>query len=209
MIHPLLGSIHPACWPAEGSAMSLLDPLGIFDGGGSSSSASVTSTVNLDIKGLDKIGLTETIDIKPIEVKPLAITDTVTLSPIEIKPLTVNENVDIKPLALTENIDLSPVTLNENIDLRPVAVDTCQTLRLAPLPETKVHNPYHHHVAMSLFGVELMAMTFHGETEQEIRSPRRPQVTERTRSRAQRAREPRAVLDGGEGLRIRVLNDDD
>ena len=173
--------------------MSLLDPLGIFDGGGSSSTASVTSTVNLDIKGLDKIGLTETVDIKPIEVKPL----------------TVNENVDIKPLTLNENIDLNPVTLNENIDLRPVAVDTCQTLRLAPLPETKVHNPYHHHVAMSMFGVELMAMTFNGETEQEIRSPRRPQVTERTRYRAERTREARAVLDEGQGLRIRVLNDDD
>src|SRR5690348_1275451 len=115
--------------------MSLLDPLGIFDGGGSSSTASVTSTVNLDIKGLDKIGLTETVDIKPIEVKPLTVNENV-----DIKPLTLNENVDIKPLTLNENIDLNPVTLNENIDLRPVAVDTCQTLRLAPLPETKVHN---------------------------------------------------------------------
>jgi hypothetical protein len=176
---------------AEGNAVSFLDPLGLFDGGGSSSSASVTSTVNLDVQGLDKIGVTETIELKPIE----------------IKPLTINENIDLKPVTVNENIDLKPITLNENIDLKPVAVDTCQTLRLAPLPETTICNPYRHHVAMNLFGLEFMSMTFHGQSEQEIHSPRRPQVTERTRF-PDRGHEPSATVIGeGRGIRVRVVDD--
>src|SRR5216683_640105 len=137
---------------------SLFDPTSWFDSGGSSSSASVTSNVNLKLEGLDNIKETLTLDIKPIEVKPL-----------ELKPLTINENIDLKPM-----------TLNENIDLKPVAIDSCQTLRLAPLPETRVCQPYHHHVGYTLFGVELMGMTYHGESEQLIGSPHRPRVIERT-----------------------------
>ena len=165
--------------------MSILDPLGIFDGGGSSS-ASVSSSVNLDIHGLDKIGITETIELKPIE----------------IKPLTVNENINLKP------IEIKPLTVNENIDLKPVAVDTCQTLRLAPLPETTVCNPYHHHVALSMFGVEWMAMTFNGESEQEIHSPRRPQVANRTTLPGGAHRPAPTVLGEGRGIRVRVLDRD-
>lgn len=180
--------------------MSLLDPLGIFDGGGASSSASVASSVSLDIKGLDKIGVAETIELKPLEIRPLSITqnDTITLSPVEIKPITVNENVDLKPLTVTENIDL-----------KPVAVDSCQTLRLAPLPETTVRNPYNHHVALSLFGLELLALTFNGESEQEICSPHRPRTTERTRYREAPEAKDRGVLGRGRGIRIRVTGDNE
>src|SRR5229473_83791 len=131
---------------------SLFDPTSWFDSGGSSSSASVTSNVNLKLEGLDNIKETLTLDIKPIEVKPL-----------ELKPLTINENIDL-----------------ENIELKPVAIDSCQTLRLAPLPETRVCQPYHHHVGYTLFGVELMGVTYQGESEQLIGSPHHPQVVERT-----------------------------
>jgi hypothetical protein len=202
---------------AEGNAVSFLDPLGLFDGGGSSSSASVTSTVNLDIQGLDKVGVTETIEIKPIEIKPLTINENIDLKPvtlnenIDLKPVTLNESIDLKPVTLNESIDLKPVTLNESIDLKPVAVDTCQTLRLAPLPETTISNPYRHHVALSLFGLELMAMTFHGHSEQEIHSPRRPQVSERTRfpDRGPGSAGPAATTAGeGRGIRVRVIDND-
>lgn len=194
---------------AKGNAVSFLDPLGIFDSGGSSSSASVSSSVSLDIKGLDKIGVTETVEIKPIEIKPLTVTqnDNITLSPIEIKPLTVNENIDVKPLTVNENIDVKPLTLNETIDLKPLAIDSCQTLRLAPLPETKVCNPYRHQMALSLFGVEFMGMTFNGQTEQEIHSPRRPQVTLRTGYPDRRDGITAKVV--GEGIRVRVLDEHD
>src|SRR5216683_1902189 len=171
---------------------SLFDPTSWFDSGGSSSSASVTSNVNLKLEGLDNIKETLTLDIKPIEVKPL-----------ELKPLTINENIDLKP------IELKPVTLNENIDLKPVAIDSCQTLRLAPLPETRVCQPYHHHVGYTLFGVELMGVTYQGESEQLIGSPHHPQVVERTERIEHRHAKRPTELGTSRGIRVRVLDPDD
>src|SRR6266849_3787775 len=165
---------------------SLFDPTSWFDSGGSSSSASVTSNVNLKLEGLDNIKETLTLDIKPIEVKPL-----------ELKPLTLNENIDLKPIAL-----------NENIDLKPVAIDSCQTLRLAPLPETRVCQPYHHHVGYTLFGVELMGVTYQGESEQLIGSPHHPQVVERTERIEHRHAKRPTELGTSRGIRVRVLDPD-
>ena len=130
--------------------MGLFDPItSLFGGGGSSSSAAVSSTVT--IAGLDKIG---------IKIDPLTLNENIDIKPLELKPVTLNENIDIKPLELkpvtiNENVHLEPVTLNENIDLKPVAVDTCQTLRLAPLPDTSVCNPYTHRIAVGLLGFEI------------------------------------------------------
>lgn len=189
--------------------MSLLGDLtgGLLDGGGSSSS--VSSTVTLNLNGLEKIGVTETIDLKPIEVKPLSVTETVDLKPIEIKPLSVTETVDLRPVNITETLELKPLNLSETVDLKPVAVDSCQTLRLAPLPETRVCNPYHHQVAMSLFGIEVMAMTFDGEAEQAVHSPQRQQVAERTAFPTRSAVSGHRTLGEGRGIRVRVLDDDD
>lgn len=199
--------------------MSFLDPFGLFDGGGSSSSASVSSTVNLNVQGLNDIGLKETIELKPVEIKPLTLNSNLAVKPLEIKPLTVNENidlkpvtltntVDVKPLRLTETIDLKPVTLNENIDLKPVALDSCQTLRLAPLPETRICNPYHHRMSISLLGLDVLAMTWDGESEQDVHSPRHADATRRTqfRDRDWAPAEHRTASSGG--IRVRVLDDD-
>lgn len=188
--------------------MSILGDLtgGLLGGGGSS--ASVSSTVTLDLKGLQDIGLKETIElkpieIKPIEIKPLSITETVDLKPIEIRPLSITETIDLQP------IEIRPLSISETVDLKPVAIDSCQTMRLAPLPETHVCNPYHHHVAMTLFGMEVMAMTFDGESEQAIHSPRRPQVAERTTFPMRGDTHPPRVLGDGRGIRVRVLDTDD
>src|SRR5215469_10945939 len=166
---------------------------GLFGDGGSSSS--VTSTVNVDIQGLDKIGLNETIELKPIEVKPLKVT--------------LNENVTLKPVTLNENVDLKPVTLNENIDLKPVAVDTCQTLRLAPLPETRVSNPYHHRVTYHLFGMEMMNISYAGESGQNVESPHHPQVVEGPRWGGGHRDEHPMIVGESPGIRVRVLRPDE
>jgi hypothetical protein len=187
--------------------MSFLDPLGIFDGGGGAS-ASVSSSVTVDVKGLDKIGLTEKVTLDPIEIKPLSLTEKVTVDPLELKPLTINENLNVQPLTLNENIDLKPVAVAETIDLKPVAVDSCQTLRLAPLPETTVCNPYRHHVSMTLFGIEVMALNYHGESEQTIHSPhRQAHGAERTGYPVRPPSGPR-VLGDGPGIRVRVVDHD-
>ncbi len=194
--------------------MSFLgDIFGGLFGGDSGSSSQVTSTVNVDIQGLDKIGVTETIDLKPIELKPVTLTldETVDLKPIEIKPLkvTLDENIDLKPVTFNENIDLKPVTLNENIDLKPVAVDTCQTLRLAPLPETRVTNPYHHRVTYHLFGMEMMSVSYAGESGQNIESPHHPQVVEGPSWFGHHPEERPRDLGEGHGIRVRVLPPDE
>ena len=200
----------------------------IFGGlfGGDSSSA----TVNLDVQGLNNIGLNETIDLKPVEIKPVTVTldENIDVKPvtlnenIDLKPVTLNENIDLKPVTVTldenidlkpvtlnENIDLQPVTLNENIDLKPVAVDTCQTLRLAPLPETRLSSPYHHRVTYHLFGMEVMDVSYTGESGQNIESPRHPLVVEGPRrAEGYRDEHPRIVGESP-GIRVRVLRPDE
>lgn len=183
------------------------DPFGIFGGG---SSSSVSSTMNLNVNGLNDMKSTvtlggaltvnENIDLKPVTVN----------SNIDLKPLTVNSNIDVKPLALTETIDLKPISVSESIDLKPVAVDTCQTFRLAPLPDTDVCQPYRHNVSYKLFGVELWAACYDGESTQRIKSPRRPQVVERL----DRGEHPhhggsRRPETTGRGIRVRVLDEDE
>ena len=115
--------------------------------------------------------------------------------------------IDLKPVTLNENIDLKPVTFNESIDLKPVAVDTCQTLRLAPLPETEVCQPYRHHVGYTMFGVEYMGVSYDGESKQLIDSPRRPQVVEHFGHGDRRP--PPQTFSGDRGIRVRVLDADE
>jgi hypothetical protein len=178
--------------------------LGFLEGGGSSS-ASVSSTVNLNVNGLDKIH--ETIELAgSTTVNQHLTVDAVTVNEnIDLKPVTLNENIDLKPVTLNENVDLKPVTLNENIDLKPVAVDTCQTFRLAPLPDTNVCQPYRHHISYTVFGVEYWAVSYDGESTQRIISPHHPQAV--TTSSNPYHVHGRATSVTGQGIRVRVLDD--
>ena len=187
--------------------MSILGDIfgGLFGDGGSSSS--VSSTVNVDIQGLNNIG----VDLQPVtlnenigvDLQPVTLNEN-----IDLQPVTLNENIDLQPVTLNENIDLQPVTLNENIDLKPVAVDTCQTLRLAPLPETRVSSPYHHRVTYHLFGIEMVNVTYTGESGQNIESPHHPQVVEGPRWMGHRD-EHSTIVSESQGIRVRVLHPDE
>ena len=91
-----------------------------------------------------------------------------------------------------------------------MAVDTCQTYRLAPLPETEVCQPYRHHIAYTMFGVEYMGMSYDGESKQLIDSPRRPQVIEHFgHSEHRPPSPPPKVFSGDRGIRVRVLGPDE
>jgi hypothetical protein len=198
--------------------MSILGDIfgGLFGDGGSDST--VNSTLNVDIQGLNNIVVNETIDLQPvtlnanIDLQPVTLNQNIDLQPvtlnenIDLQPVTLNENIDLQPVTLNENIDLQPVTLNENIDLKPVAVDTCQTLRLAPLPETRVSSPYHHRVTYHLFGVEMMNVTYTGESGQNIESPHRPQVVEGPRLAGGHRDEHSMIVGESQGIRVRVLH---
>ena len=141
--------------------------------------------------------VTETIDLKPVTLNET----------IDLKPVTVTETIDLRPVTLTETIDLRPVTLSESIDLKPVAVDTCQTLRLAPLPDTDVCQPYRHHVAYTMFGVEYWSITYDGESNQRIASPRHPQVVEHLAGGLRDRARPSSVA--GRGIRVRIVDPGD
>ena len=189
---------------------SFLDP--IFGGGGGGSSSSVTSTVNLNVNGLNDmkstVGVTETLEVKPLEIKPLSFTEVLEVKPLELKPVTVNETLELKPVTVNETLELKPVTVNETFDLRPVAIDSCQTVRLAPLPETRVCQPYRHHVGFTLFGVEWGGVSYDGEAQQVIESPRRPQVVQSVERHAHRRPSRPDKVVGGGGLRVRVVHPD-
>ncbi len=193
------------------------DIIGAFTGGGGGgSSASVSS--NVTIQGGDKdhpVALTETIELKPFTLTEnvnVGGTDKPLAQSMELKPVTLTENVNVggtdKPLTVNENVDLKPVTLNENIDLKPVAVDTCQTYKLAPLPETVVRQPYRHHIGYTMFGVEYMGVSYDGESKQLIDSPRRPQVIEHF-GHSEHRRPPSTEFSGDRGIRVRVLDPDE
>jgi hypothetical protein len=197
------------------------DIVGAFTGGGGGSSSSVTSTVNLNVAGLNDMKQTVQGGDKPIavtevvELKPLTLNENVNVGGtdkpigVDLAPVTLNENIDLQPVTLNENIDLQPVTLNENIDLKPVAVDTCQTFRLAPLPETEVCQPYRHHIGYTMFGVEYMGVSYDGESKQLIDSHRRPQVVERLRHHEHHAPPAPKEFSGDRGIRVRVLGPDE
>jgi len=186
------------------------DPLGTIFGGDSSSSASVTSNTTLDIKGLDNIKETLTL------AGATTITENLNLG----GQTTVNENIKVDPLSITQKmtdtIELKPVTFNENVDLqpvslsadlKPVALDSCQTLKIAPLPDTHVCQPYQHHVAYTLFGLEFFGVTYDGESKQIVTSPRRPQVIQSPPP--EQHHRPHKEIGSNRGIRVRALDPDD
>jgi hypothetical protein len=82
---------------------------------------------------------------------------TVTLEPITLEPITTSSTVES----------------TSSLDLKPIAVDSCVRLELGPPPATDVCMPYAQRWAVSLLGVELMALTVSGESSTMIRPAKR------------------------------------
>jgi hypothetical protein len=119
-----------------------------------------SGTVGADvtIEGLDNISVDSTVTLQPL-------TSTVTL-----EPLTTTSTITLEPLTST-------VTSSSSVDfdLEPVAVDSCVRVELAPLPPTRLRTPWEQRVGMSVLGVELLAVTWRGETQSIVEpAPRRP-----------------------------------
>jgi hypothetical protein len=186
-------------------------------GGGSSSSETVTvtstDTGTVDIMGLDDVSVTLSVPdpITTNSTTTLAVPDPIknditTKSDVgltsdltlDVKPL--ETTIDIKPLETT--IDVKP--LETTIDLKPVVVDLCYTVNIGRLPETRVRQPYRHHVGLTLFGTEVLGMTFEGEQDTVIEDlHRQPMVVEGREYFEHGYREGRR-RDDGDGLHIRV-----
>ena len=151
-------------------------------GGGSSSSESVTvkSTASgtVDVVGLNDISATLTV---PDPIVTNATSTLLVPDPIKNEIGTQSE-LDIKPLEMT-------------LDIKPVVLDLCYTVNIGRIPETRVRNPYRHHIGLTLFGTEVMGMTFEGEQDTVIEDLHRPPMIVEGRE---------VFRHGGDGLHIRV-----
>jgi hypothetical protein len=88
----------------------------------------------------------------------------------EIAPVTVNSNVAVTQPIVTQSTSKSDSTASvdlkveplkvssdstSEIDVKPLAIDSCQTLKLAPLPPIKMEQPYSQHFGITFMGMEL------------------------------------------------------
>jgi hypothetical protein len=108
----------------------------------------------------------------------------------EIAPVTVNSNVAVTQPIVTQStsksdssasvdLKLEPLKLSSDstseIDVKPLAIDSCQTLKLAPLPPIKMEQPYSQHFGITFMGMELWGFNMSGKSETFLHSPRKPQ----------------------------------
>ena len=113
----------------------------------------------------------------------------------KIAPLTVNSNLAVTQPIVTQstsnstanstaNLDLKiepmdvkiePLSIDSDsksqIDLKPVVVDSCQTIRLAPLPPIHMEQPYSQHFGFTYMGMELFGFTISGTSEMKLHTP--------------------------------------
>jgi hypothetical protein len=146
----------------------------------------------------------------------------------EIAPVTVNSNVavtqpivsdatskvDLKVEPLNVDLKVEPLKVSSDstsaIDVKPLAIDSCQTLKLAPLPPIKMEQPYSQHFGITFMGMELWGLNISGRSETLLHSPPKPRhynmhAPERCDCCGEPAHQPRsAPAQPRSGLRVRV-----
>lgn len=152
----------------------------------------------------------------------------------KIAPLTVNSNLAVTQPIVTQsksdstanstaNVDLKiepldikvePLTIDTDskslIDLKPVVVDSCQTIRLAPLPPIHVEQPYSQHFGFTYMGMEIFGFTVSGTSEMKLHTPKKHHPCEPHEHEGEPSPRPAPNANpagpqrGGGGLRVRV-----
>jgi hypothetical protein len=121
------------------------------------------TTIHVD-SDLDNIHIAE---IAPINVNStLAVTE-----PIVTQSTSNSDSkldLKVEPLSVTSNS-------NSVIDLKPVAVDSCQTIKIAPLPPIRMEQPYSQHFGFTYMGMELFGFTTSGRYETLLNNPAKPE----------------------------------
>ncbi len=178
---------------ALGSNVSFLTPL----------------TTNVNLGGLDNMGLTlKTPECLCTNLELKIPEPIVTDSKFDVD-LDVNAKVD-GVLHIPEPIKTES---KAELDIKPVALDQCLYLKLAPVPPTCVRQPYHQRVGYTVFGVEVFGFTLSGETQTVVSPmPEKPVVAwgaekALTWPSSHQAKQPaRAIPESGGGLRIRLAD---
>jgi len=143
----------------------------------------------------------------------------------EIAPVTINSNVAVTQPIVTQStsksdstasvdLKIEPLKISSDstseIDVKPLAVDSCQTLKLAPLPPIKMEQPYSQHFGITFMGMELWGLNISGKSETLLHSPPKPRhynvhAPEPCDCCGEPAHEPRpAPAQPRSGLRVRV-----
>ena len=144
-----------------------------------------------------------------------------------VAPITVNSNLAVTQPIVTQSTSTSnstgsmdlkvePLTVNSDsksqIDLKPVVVDSCQTIRIAPLPPIHMEQPYSTHFGITYMGTELWGFTMSGSSEVRLHSPGKAHPCDA----ASRGEEPASTVSATpsasektrrSGLRVRVSDD--
>jgi len=110
-------------------------------------------------------------------------TDTeIKLDPVDLKIEPLSADIKIEPLKMTTDSKVtteSKVTTDSKafsdskseIDLKPLAMDSCTTLKLAPLPPVCLEQPYSQHFGITFMGIELWGFNICGKSETFLHSP--------------------------------------
>lgn len=140
--------------------------------GGTSSNITSNSTVKL---GGDGSFVNVNAELEPVTVNAnLAVTQPIvtqstansnSTASLELKP------VDLKVEPLDLKIEPLKVSTDSEIDVKPLAVDSCSTIKLAPLPPIRMEQPYSQHLGITFMGVELWGINVSGKSEMFLHSP--------------------------------------
>ncbi len=184
--------------------------------GGSNSSISIDDTIKLGSDGstihidsdLDNIHLKE---IAPVTINSnLAVTQPVVTDSTSKSDSTASVDLKVEPLDLkVEPLKVSTDSTS-TIDVKPLAIDSCQTLKLAPLPPIKMEQPYSQHFGITFMGMELWGFNLSGKSDTFLHSPPKPrhyslEIPEPRESCGESAHKPQsAPAQPRSGLRVRV-----
>lgn len=127
-------------------------------------------------------------------------------------PDTIVTNSTIEPLNVTSDSDIDlkvePLSVDSKseIDLKPVAVDSCTTIKLAPLPPTCIEQPYSQHVGFTFMGVELFGFNTSARSDTFLNKPSPPAAYVKRHEYRDRSASP-TVVGRPHGISVRVVDD--
>jgi hypothetical protein len=154
--------------------------------------------------------------IPPVTVNSnLAVTQPIVSQSTSNATTNSTANVDLKLEPLSMDLKIEPLSVSSDskslVDLKPVVVDSCQTIRLAPLPPIHMEQPYSQHFGFTYMGMELFGFTMSGTSEVRLHSPRNAHGCGCHEENGEHAKSGQAPSQGttrsAGGLRVRVSDD--
>jgi hypothetical protein len=175
-------------------------------GGGSSSGSETVTVTSTDTGTIDVIGLDDvqvTLNVPdPITTNS---TLTTTTSSTLLVPDPIKNDVTTKSdIGMKSDLTLDIKPLDVTVDVKPVVLDLCYTVNVGRIPETRVRNPYRHHIGLTLFGSEVLGMTFEGEQDTVIEDLHRQPMVVEGHEYFEHEHRGDWRHDDGDGLHIRV-----